>query len=316
MDLSSYVDKAFRVVSDPALLRSRLEEYGGILESLLKKHGEVLSLGDKASYVFVGDLHGNIDDLKKVLRHFGEDRLRSGDLKLIFLGDYIDRGGNQLEVLTALLELKAEYPESVILLKGNHEGVDVVEPSPHDFPEELISRYLIGEGLRIYEAIVEKVFMKLPLAVYLRDHFLALHGGLPTATFRKAQDLRSYLLGSQTEPLRDVVVEVLWNDPIESNDEAYPSPRGAGMLFGRPVTEWVTRNFNIKLVVRGHEPCAKGYKFNHGGRVLTLFSRIGPPYYNSMGAFLEVNTAEEDWYRLVKSAQSFKFIRPDSQDHH
>lgn len=312
MDLSSYVDRVSRVVSDPATLRSRLEEYGSVLENLLKKYGEVVLLSDKVTYVFVGDLHGNIDDLKKVLRHFSEDRLRSGDLKLVFLGDYVDRGNNQLEVLITLLELKVEYPESVILLKGNHEGVDVVEPSPHDFPEELISRYLISEGLRIYEAIVDKVFKKLPLAAYLRDHFLALHGGLPTVTFRKAQDLRSYLLGSEFKPSRDVIVEVLWNDPIESNDEAYPSPRGAGMLFGRPITEWVAKTFDVKLVVRGHEPCARGYKFNHGNRVITLFSRIGPPYYNSTGAFLEIDTAEENWYRFVRSAQSLRFIRPDT----
>lgn len=312
MDLSSYVDRASRVVADPAILRSRLEDYGSMLESLLKKHSEVVPLSDKVTYVFIGDLHGNIDDLKKVLRRFSEDRIRSGNLKLVFLGDYVDRGSNQLEVLITLLELKAEYPESVILLKGNHEGVDVVEPSPHDFPEELISRYLISEGLRIYETIVDKVFKKLPLAAYLRDYFLAVHGGLPTATFRKVQDLKSYLLGSQTKPLRDVMIEVLWNDPIESNDEAYPSPRGAGMLFGRPITEWVTKTFSIKLIVRGHEPCARGYKFNHGNRVITLFSRIGPPYYNSIGAFLEVDTTEENWYSFVRSERSLRFIGPNT----
>ncbi|MEM4832062.1 MAG: metallophosphoesterase family protein, partial [Sulfolobales archaeon] len=264
---------------------------------------------DEVRYVFVGDLHGNLEDLRSVLSNYDEEHLKSGNIKMVFLGDYIDRGENQLEVLITLLELKAEYPDSVFLLKGNHEGVDLVEPSPHDFPDELISRYLISEGLSIYELFVSNIFSRLHLAAYFKDFFLALHGGLPTATYKKTQSVREYLLGSMSRPLRDVVVEVLWNDPIESNDEAQESPRGAGMLFGRPITEWVVKTFDVKLVIRGHEPCAKGYKFNHNGRVITLFSRTGPPYYNTVGAFLEIDTSARDWYKLVKELRSVKLIK-------
>lgn len=309
MDLSEYIRRATEIASSYTSLRSRLEEYGDTLLSSLRKYGEIVVLDDEVRYVFVGDLHGDLIALKEILRIYREEHLKQGSLRMVFLGDYVDRGSNQLEVLVALLELKRDYPESVLLLKGNHEGVDILEPSPHDFPEELISRYLISRGLEIYRLVVDVIFKNLHLAAYLKEHFLALHGGLPTATYRKTQVLREYLLGSTQEALRNVIIEALWNDPVETSEEAYESPRGAGMLFGRPVTEWVTKTFKVKLVVRGHEPCARGYKFNHGNRVLTLFSRTGPPYYNLAGAFLEIDTSNREWYRLVREAEGIKFVR-------
>jgi len=44
-----------------------------------------------------------------------------------------------------------------------------------------------------------------------------------------------------------------------------------------------------RTLVRGHEPCELGYRFNHGGLILTLFSRKGPPYFNEMAAYLELD---------------------------
>lgn len=309
MDLSRYIDRALDVVSTPKALKSRLERYREVLTDSTVKHGEIVTFRDEARYVFVGDVHGNLEDLRIILGSYPEERLRDGSLKMVFLGDYIDRGSNQLEVLVTLLELKSEYPDSVFLLKGNHEGVDIIEPSPHDFPDELISRYLIGEGMEIYEFFISNIFTKLHLAAYFKGYFLALHGGLPTATYQRTHSVREYLLGSAPGPVRDIVIEVLWNDPIESNDEAQASPRGAGMLFGRPITEWVVKTFDVKLVIRGHEPCARGYKFNHGGRIITLFSRTGPPYYNVAGAFLEIDTSSRDWLKSVRESRAIKLVK-------
>ncbi|MFX1301640.1 MAG: serine/threonine protein phosphatase, partial [Promethearchaeota archaeon] len=54
--------------------------------------------------------------------------------------------------------------------------------------------------------------------------------------------------------------------------------------------------------IRGHEPADVGYKINHDGRVLTLFSRKGEPYFNSQGAFLQLNLADkiEDAFQLKR----------------
>ena len=66
----------------------------------------------------VGDIHGRFDLLKravgKILRHANR---RS--YKLVFLGDYIDRGSDSSKVVELLMEL--ERRAGAICLRGNHE---------------------------------------------------------------------------------------------------------------------------------------------------------------------------------------------------
>jgi len=303
MSLASYVGRAVEISGGVQAVRKAIEVYSGVLRESVRKYGEVANLRDLGRCAFVGDIHGSLDDLREILGRFSRGQLERGEVTLLFLGDYIDRGDHQLEALLTLMELKVDYPDSVFLLLGNHEGVSVIEPSPHDFPDELIARYLLRDGLDLYRRVVEEVFANLHVAVYLKDSFLALHGGLPVSNYRKAQGLREYLLGAEDRVVRETLIEVLWNDPIESNEEGRPSPRGAGALFGRPVTEWVTKTFNVKLIVRGHEPCVNGYKFNHGHRVLTLFSRRGPPYFNPRAAFLDLDLSDRSWPKHVREAR-------------
>lgn len=43
------------------------------------------------------------------------------DVKMIFLGDYIDRGPQSIETIIYLLCLKVKYRDRIFLLRGNHE---------------------------------------------------------------------------------------------------------------------------------------------------------------------------------------------------
>jgi protein phosphatase len=71
------------------------------------------------------------------------------------------------------------------------------------------------------------------------------------------------------------------------------SPRGIGKLFGKKVTEEVLRRLQVKILIRGHEANNEGFKINHDGKVLTLFSRKGAPYYNRFGAYLQMPLNEK-----------------------
>jgi protein phosphatase len=84
---------------------------------------------------------------------------------------------------------------------------------------------------------------------------------------------------------------LLWSDPDENVQGVSFSPRGAGTLFGKDVTEEILEKLNVKVLIRGHQSSDEGFKVNHDGKVLTLFSRKGAPYYNRYGAYLQLPLA-------------------------
>jgi len=65
----------------------------------------------------IGDVHGCVHRLEKILNHW-----EPWDQKLVFVGDYIDRGNYSGRVLKLLWEFQKSHPET-ILLKGNHEYI-------------------------------------------------------------------------------------------------------------------------------------------------------------------------------------------------
>ena len=67
----------------------------------------------------ISDIHGYLDLLKARVGQI-LSRLQKGD-RIIFLGDYIDVGPQSRQTLEYLRGLQSDYPENVILLKGNHE---------------------------------------------------------------------------------------------------------------------------------------------------------------------------------------------------
>lgn len=71
-----------------------------------------------APFVAIGDLHGRVDLLDRLLERLARE---DADCPWVFLGDYVDRGPDSAGVLARLRALQAEQPERVICIKGNHE---------------------------------------------------------------------------------------------------------------------------------------------------------------------------------------------------
>ncbi len=65
----------------------------------------------------IGDIHGELDKLEELLETLP---LRDDD-RLIFLGDYVDRGRDAFGVIECLIEVQKRWP--CIFLLGNHESM-------------------------------------------------------------------------------------------------------------------------------------------------------------------------------------------------
>jgi diadenosine tetraphosphatase ApaH/serine/threonine PP2A family protein phosphatase len=228
--------------------------------------------------VIIGDIHGDLQSLLWVLKDIDfETRLTNPNNKLIFLGDYVDRGSNSIGVLYIVCYLKQKFPNSVILMRGNHEAPAEFPFSSHDLPLKLTQQYGHKMAKSIYGNKIIPLFRLFSLIVRIPKQLLIVHGGLPTGDDLILRIRSRNTLGSFVpDPFIDssTMEEILWNDPMEHIDNGLDweySRRGYGKHFGITVSERWLEASSSKLVIRGHEPC-HGFKINHQGMILTLFS--------------------------------------------
>jgi len=272
-------------------------------DGLLKVGGGLVKLPSQGVLSVVGDIHGDFESLTFILKDSGFlERAGAGErVTLAFLGDYGDRGPHSPEVYYVVCWLKVKFPGRVILLRGNHEPPGDLTPMPYDLPYQLHDRYekaweeAYGRILELHES--------LPQAALAEGKYLLLHGGVPS----KLKDLEDLAHAHERHPAESLLEEILWSDPDETLRGVAPSPRGAGLLFGPDITRRVLEAVGAKTLIRGHEPVNGGVFAGQGGLTLTLFSRKGPPYYNSHAAYLKIRLEEpaKNAYQLAKQAIKF-----------
>ncbi|MCL4421074.1 MAG: metallophosphoesterase [Candidatus Thermoplasmatota archaeon] len=209
------------------------------------------------SAAFVGDTHCAWQVSSKIISDYGE----TID-KIVFLGDYVDRGDTGIENLAVILKAFVKNPEKVVLLRGNHESRNVNER--YGFLTEVKEKF----GIKFYD-IIEEFFSRLPYAAVVNDYF-CVHGGIARtiSTTDAIKDLPYPDIGPEN---RDAL-ELLWNDPSDDIDDFSENLRGEGTFyFGqKAVGTFISKN-NLKGIIRGHEVC-NGFKKNLNGKVITVFS--------------------------------------------
>jgi len=290
---SSVTDAEFSMLLKNASLIQQQERREGVMGDSIVKEG-LVRIKQGRKLILVGDLHGDLQSLVAILQKSGF--LNDLSSIIVFLGDYGDRGSKSVEVYYVILHLKTRYPDRVILMRGNHEGPDSMPFHPHDLPEQFLIKF--GEVGQMIYAKLRVLFDLMYHGVILENSYLILHAGVPT-NFKTMDDIAT---ADKTNAETRYLEEILWNDPKEI-EGSQPSARGYGKYFGKDVTERALKIANAKALIRAHEAC-DGFKVNHDGLVLTLFS-CRAPYGNKNAAYLAIsqnnyNLNAEELSRIVE----------------
>ncbi|CAK9877962.1 unnamed protein product [Sphagnum jensenii] len=208
----------------------------------------------------------------------------------IFMGDFVDRGYNSLEVFTILLLLKARYPGHMTLLRGNHESRQITQV--YGFYDECQRKYGNSNAWRY----CTDVFDYLTLSAIIDGRVLCVHGGL-SPDIRTVDQIR--VIERQCEiPHEGPFCDLMWSDPEDIETWAV-SPRGAGWLFGARVTSEFNHINGLELVCRAHQLVQEGLKYMFPDKELvTVWS--APNYCYRCGNVASILSFNENMERDVK----------------
>jgi hypothetical protein len=94
--------------------------------------------------IAVGDVHGDVERLINLLKKAKviNDRLEwvAGDVQVIMMGDYIDRGPQSFETLELIMHLKQVAGRNLTLLIGNHEAMFLAAFDWKGFDDTILGR--------------------------------------------------------------------------------------------------------------------------------------------------------------------------------
>ncbi|CAD6568662.1 MAG: 3',5'-cyclic-nucleotide phosphodiesterase (PDEase) (3':5'-CNP) [Tremellales sp. Tagirdzhanova-0007] len=262
-----FFSKEDKTKPDIAFLKNHFYREGRLTEEqalyILAKGGEVLRsepnlLEVDAPITVCGDIHGQYYDLMKLFEVGGNP----ADTRYLFLGDYVDRGYFSIECVLYLWSLKMWYPDTLFLLRGNHECRHLTDY----FTFKLECKHKYSET--IYNACMES-FCNLPLAAIMNKQFLCIHGGL-SPELHTLDDLRSI---NRFHPLEDFGTEKNPADTFLHNHV-----RGCSFFFTyNAACQFLERN-NLLSIIRAHEAQDAGYRMYRKTKttgfpsVMTIFS--------------------------------------------
>ncbi|MCJ1313014.1 3',5'-cyclic-nucleotide phosphodiesterase (PDEase) (3':5'-CNP) [Agyrium rufum] len=253
---------------------------------ILKNEPNLLEMD--APITVCGDVHGQYYDLMKLFEVGGDP----ADTRYLFLGDYVDRGYFSIECVLYLWSLKIWYPNTLWLLRGNHECRHLTDY----FTFKLECRHKYSE--KVYDACMDS-FRALPLAAIMNKQFLCIHGGL-SPELHTLEDIKSVDRFRET-PTHGLMCDILWADPLEEFGQEKTSEffihnhvRGCSYFFSYPAACAFLEKNNLLSIIRAHEAQDAGYRMYRKTRttgfpsVMTIFS--APNYldvYNNKAAVLK-----------------------------
>lgn len=119
----------------------------------------------------------------------------------------------------------------------------------------------------------------LPVAALIEDRILCMHGGL-SRNMENLDQIKGISRPAKV-PETGILCDLLWSDPSPlssselfnlKKDEWGDNDRGVSFIFSEKVVERMIQQFDIDLIVRGHQVMEDGYQFFANRKLITIFS--------------------------------------------
>lgn len=268
---------------------------------------ELSSLAKKARAIFIkekivvdvkgpvsvcGDIHGQFYDLLRLFEMGGIPP----DTKYLFLGDYVDRGKQNLETIGLLLAFKVAHPDKITLLRGNHEASSINKM--YGFYDECKRRF----SVKLWK-VFSDCFNCMPVCGLVEKKILCMHGGL-SPDMNKLSDLDKVFRPLEI-PDSGMLCDLVWSDPSKTVRGWVRNDRGVSYAFGVDILQNFLKKNKLDLICRAHQVVEDGYEFFGKRSLVTIFS--APNYcgeFDNNGGLMTIND---------KLMCSFKILKPKAK---
>ena len=206
-----------------------------------------------------GDIHGQYYDLLRLFDFGG----LPPNTSYLFLGDYVDRGKQSIEVIILLFSLKILYPRNIFLIRGNHE-VDTINRI-YGFYDECKRRF----SIKLWKKFGD-VFSFMPITALVCDRLLCMHGGLSPdlVNLNQLRNIQKPIIVHD----QGLICDILWSDPQLEITGWGENERGVSYVFGIDIVTNFVKKQNLDLIVRAHQVVEDGYEFFANKKLVTVFS--------------------------------------------
>jgi len=241
-----------------------------------------------------GDIHGQYPDLLRLFEYGGFPP----EANYLFMGDYVDRGQQSIEVICLLLAYKVKYPENFFLLRGNHECSSINRL--YGFYDECKRRY----NFKIWKTFGD-CFNCLPVAAIIDDKIMCMHGGLSPDLTNLEQITR--IMRPTEVPDEGLLCDLLWSDPDNDTNGWAENERGVSYTYGSEVVSAFLKKHELDLICRAHQVVEDGYEFFGKRQLVTVFS--APNYcgeFDNSAALMSVDENLVCSFQILKPADKTK----------
>jgi hypothetical protein len=248
---------------DPNRLLLTLKRAVGAFRQTPGRRGRLVCLAEASEVLVAGDLHGNLENFKRILERakLGSSPRRHLVLQEAVHGPfrYPAGGDKSHQLLDLIAALKCQYPRQVHFLLGNHElgqwTGQVIAKDDVDFNDLFREGVATAYGSRadeIYRAYLE-LFAVVPLAVRTANRIFVSHS-LPSARRLGAFD-----------------PAVLEKDSHEAAELQAGGPVRA-LLWGRDTSKATAAAFLQKVdadwLITGHIACEQGFAIPNDSQII------------------------------------------------